>query len=385
MGNKIKARLDKIPNSVRLVLLFFVATRIILTLTGIASRNVFNDLYRKWYEWNYDKNQWLDVWSVWDSGWYLDIAENGYSTNLSSDLPKKTCCGQSNIAFFPLYPGLIKVLGNIINNKHTAGIIISNISFIIASLYFYKMVFNEYGEPLAKKSLLFLYLFPTSYFFSALLTEGLFFLTVIASFYYSRKHDWLKAAFFGAAAALTRSVGILMLVPFAVEYFANKQKGINKTGLPFILLLIPAAAIAFMLYQYLITGNFLATFITEKNSWGHGLVNPFSYLITILFSKSQTLIYFFMLWLFEISLIIFNIKKLGPVFSIYSLTYLVFPLFSGGETIYALPRFASIVFPIYISLAFIANSRRSVSIYALILFSLQLFSMFLWSLGVFGY
>ena len=44
----------------------------------------------------------IDIWTRWDSKWYLSIAENGYTpaADLSSTI--------SNVAFFPLYPYLIK-------------------------------------------------------------------------------------------------------------------------------------------------------------------------------------------------------------------------------------------------------------------------------------
>jgi hypothetical protein len=46
----------------------------------------------------------LDMWARWDSGWYLDIALNGYALRG----PIETT--QSNVAFFPLYPLLIRTL-----------------------------------------------------------------------------------------------------------------------------------------------------------------------------------------------------------------------------------------------------------------------------------
>ena len=47
-----------------------------------------------------DAYPFVNMWARWDSGWYLDIAEHGYSF-----VPGK----QSNVAFFPLYPDLIRL------------------------------------------------------------------------------------------------------------------------------------------------------------------------------------------------------------------------------------------------------------------------------------
>ena len=46
----------------------------------------------------------LDIWCRWDSAWYLSIAKNGY-------VPSGILSEQySNLAFFPLYPYLVRAL-----------------------------------------------------------------------------------------------------------------------------------------------------------------------------------------------------------------------------------------------------------------------------------
>ena len=46
----------------------------------------------------------IDIWSRWDAEWYLSIVKNGYvpSANLSTTF--------SNMAFFPLYPDLVRLI-----------------------------------------------------------------------------------------------------------------------------------------------------------------------------------------------------------------------------------------------------------------------------------
>ena len=78
-------------------LLVFVVSRFILFSTVYVSLIVFpvrqaNDLWR-----SFPNNLFLDGWLRWDSGWYLEIAMNGYSQEV-------------NTAFYPLYPGLIKLI-----------------------------------------------------------------------------------------------------------------------------------------------------------------------------------------------------------------------------------------------------------------------------------
>src|SRR5947199_1053148 len=68
----------------------------------------------------------INMWSRWDAGWYLEIAQNGYSFT-----PGK----QSDVAFFPLYPNLIRLLHHVVPLSRDAGwllvgIIVSNASLI---------------------------------------------------------------------------------------------------------------------------------------------------------------------------------------------------------------------------------------------------------------
>ena len=378
--------IKKIPQEVFYIIILFLITRSFLTLTGIFSRNYLHLAYDYWYVWQYDNHKWLDIWSVWDSGWYLDIAQNGYSPTLKSDIPQKTCCGQSNVVFYPLYPVSIRFLGGIINNYYLAGIIISNASFLIASLFFYKLVAETFNKEVALKSTLILYLFPTSYFFSTVLTEGLFLLTSVLTFYFAYKKKWFTASVFGFLSSLTKSIGVLIIIPVLISYFLDKYKNKKKLDykiLYFILILV--APMLFMLYIHHISGNPLYSFVVEKNSWNHGFVNPVSYLLEYIFHSNLVMAYFGVLVLSEIILVIFKARRIGLMLTVYSLIFLITPLFSGGETILALPRFSSTAFPVYIALALSIKSKVKLTIVLTFLFSMQITSMFLWNIGLFGY
>jgi hypothetical protein len=51
----------------------------------------------------YSPHRLLDIWGRWDSGWYMSIVTGGY--RVSEDLTTV----QSNVAFFPLYPYLVRL------------------------------------------------------------------------------------------------------------------------------------------------------------------------------------------------------------------------------------------------------------------------------------
>jgi hypothetical protein len=89
---------------VKYILLLFVSSRIVLSAIGLTARLFLDNGFGKQGQWS--KYPWLDLWGVWDSFWYMNIVQNGYSTSsVLSAYPDQT-----NFPFFPLYPILMRGL-----------------------------------------------------------------------------------------------------------------------------------------------------------------------------------------------------------------------------------------------------------------------------------
>ena len=132
---------ERITPEVKYIILLFIATRIVLAFLGTSARTALakvDDDYYTWYIWRYSEPLWTDIWSGQDSPWYLDIAKNGYSTQHDTSIPRLIAPGQTKYGFFPFYPLLIRVLGNISGNHYASALVISNLSLLIASLFLYK-------------------------------------------------------------------------------------------------------------------------------------------------------------------------------------------------------------------------------------------------------
>src|SRR5436305_1479522 len=124
----------------------------------------------------------VNMWSRWDAGWYLGIAQNGYT--FGSGEP-------ANVGFFPLYPYLVRATHWILPLPGdigwlALGIILSNAALIVALSYLYQLILLDSEQPIAARAVLYLCLFPTTLFLSAFYTESLFLALVVASFYYAR-------------------------------------------------------------------------------------------------------------------------------------------------------------------------------------------------------
>lgn len=64
----------------------------------------------------------------WDAGWYLDIAQHGYTYN-GNDLM------QQNIAFFPLYPIIMKFFGQFFGLRNGIATVLPALFIGITSIY----------------------------------------------------------------------------------------------------------------------------------------------------------------------------------------------------------------------------------------------------------
>jgi len=212
----------------------------------------------------------LGVWQRFDTIWYTRIAMHGYSP------------GDGTTLFFPLYPALIRLVGGVVfDNYLLAGIIVSNLAFFFALAYLYKLTELESGPQTASHTLIYLSVFPTAFFFLAAYTESLFLLFAVSAFYYARKGRWLPASLMGILAALTKQVGVLLLLPLLYEYLSEREfrlRSIRWSILP--LFLIPVGMLAFLLYRHFWIGDSLSIAETYRTTWGVQLCPPWKSVAT---------------------------------------------------------------------------------------------------------
>src|SRR5260370_26846595 len=156
------------------------------------------------------------MWANFDSGFYITLAAGGYGGG-------DTLHGMSNWGFYPLYPLLIHVFtlpfAAYPKAGLLAGIAISNISALVALVYLYKLSMREFNSSIAARTVLYLMLFPMSFYLSAVYPEALFMALVISCIYYARMQRWWLAGFLGGLAALTRPQGVLMVIVVGWEYW----------------------------------------------------------------------------------------------------------------------------------------------------------------------
>lgn len=210
-----------------------------------------------------------DIWQKWDAFHYLFIAEHGYVTSP----PDKAVL----IAFYPLYPLLIRGSWYIFRDFTIAAYFVSNVSLMAGCFFLYKLVEEQVSRAAAAKSVLFLLVSPFSVFLGLVYTESLFLSLVLAFFYGLQKQWWLFAAIVGFFAALTKNQGLLLVIPYLMEATAilvQKKKNLEGRGLGLQslktlvpALLILAGFLVYVLINDMVAGNPFQFLVYQKNHW----------------------------------------------------------------------------------------------------------------------
>jgi hypothetical protein len=146
-------------------------------------------------------NLFLNGWTNWDGQWYARIATQGY-TGVAID-----GSGQRDVGQLPLYPMTVRAASWVIGDVHIAGLLVSNIAFVLAGLVLFRLVESQFDSTVARRTLVLWCVWPFSYVFSAMYTESLFMLCVVGAFALGTQR-LAGAALCAAGASLTRTVGV---------------------------------------------------------------------------------------------------------------------------------------------------------------------------------
>ncbi|MEA4826733.1 MAG: mannosyltransferase family protein [Clostridium sp.] len=326
----------------------------------------------------------LEDFNKFDSGFYFQIADNGYpKVNMSQST------SATSISFFPLYPLLIRTmkLFNISNSNLINSLILSNVLLVLALFYIYRIC-EERGFH--KKEIYFvlalILCYPYSIFYSVPYTESLFLFLSAATIYYSIKGDYLKALIFAGLSATTRFPGFLnvayvFFMLLSEETFkTDTVKQIKKIIAYMIVSVIPIT-IYFSYMKYL-TGDFLAP-LHDVGNWGRKLSIPFKsyvdYLLNPYFFYSggwnNGLISFVIataILLIFIYYAVVNCKKITSkelILFIYGFLIITIPFSNTGSGLVSIPRYLMVSIPLYLYIVELYRKREFIFISYLFLFT----------------
>lgn len=295
----------------------------------------------------------LYPWANFDGVHYLAIAKYGYTTDAG---------------FFPLYPVMIKLFNYLTGDYFLSGLILSNLFFITGLIIFYRLIKLDFSKEIAYQSVIFLLIFPTAFFFTAIYSESLFFLLLVLTFYFARKKMWFLASLTGMLLSATRIVGALILPALIWEFYVLEKDNLRANLKKFIpLLLIPLGLFSYMLFNFMNFGNPLyfikaQGMLSNNRSVDQIILFPqtlFRYFKIITTVSSQQFEWWIALLEICISLLVLCLlliaykQKIRFSYIIFSLLALLVPLSTG--TLSGMPRYVLVAFPVFISIALIKN------------------------------
>ncbi|MFI2202821.1 mannosyltransferase family protein [Streptomyces sp. NPDC020192] len=203
----------------------------------------------------------------WDSVWYLGIATHGYGHDLPSTAPGV----HSDLAFFPLYPVLVRALTAVLPlTGGAAGLLISWTAAVVAATGIYAVGSRLHGRATGIALVLLWGLLPHSVVLSMAYTEPL--LTALAawSLYALLAGNWLWAGALAALAGLARpngfAVAAAVLATAGCE--AVRRRGRVSHRLWTGAALAPLGWTAYVLWVGRREGDLLGGYFEVQRQWG---------------------------------------------------------------------------------------------------------------------
>jgi hypothetical protein len=206
---------------------------------------------------------------AWDGRWYRTVAENGYLLQ-----PGR----QSDPAFFPLYPLLLRALHGLGLSYLTAGVVLSQFGFLAALIAFAVLTRELFNAAFARRTVVYLALFPMGFVFSLAYPESIVLCAIALAAVAALRGRWIAVASLMALGSLARPETLFVSIPLLA--LARRERTPRQRGLAFGAVIAPFAALAsFALYLGATLHDSFAWTHAER-AWGRQFT-PFGLITTI--------------------------------------------------------------------------------------------------------
>lgn len=221
----------------------------------------------------------LTNWFRFDAAWYLNIARDGY---FSPQAP----------AFYPLYPALTRLFIQVSGPRFEVldAMLIANLAALAALVALAALAVSERWAGTPATAVLLFAAYPLAFFTAAPYSESLFLALAAFALLCARRGRLPAAAALAFLATLTRSTGVVLLLPLlweaaartgAWDWLRGRRSPPGRRALAelaAILLAVPLALAAYSFYLYLAKGDPLLWRHAE-DAWGRHLALPWTGLL----------------------------------------------------------------------------------------------------------
>jgi Mannosyltransferase (PIG-V) len=295
-----------------------------------------------------------DVWARWDSAFFLQIAEHGYD--------------RASAAFYPLYPALVAGLGRVFFGHYVvAGIVVSLAATLGSFLLLQRLAEERLGVDGARRAVLYLALFPMALFLGAVYSEALYLLLVLAAFVLAERGRFGATGVVTGLAILTRVTGLALLPALAVIAWRSRDR---KRGLAGLALAVPVAAIyPLVLWQQI--GDPWA-FVHAQERWHRhlsaagplgGIWDAFTNWVPPGADHSHAIavnVGALLALALLVALTVVAWRRFGTPYGLFAAVSIAIPLSLPSDRwpLLSMPRFALVIFPIFLALAVLGGKPR---------------------------
>lgn len=293
---------------------------------------------------------WMEMWNRWDSLHYQAIAEHGYSG-----------AGEARVqlAFFPLYPWLVRLIAHACGNYLLAALLVSGAASVVAALLLKRLARLDDSPEIAHEAVWFLLIFPTSFFLHISYTESLFLALVLGSILAARLDQWAVAGVVGAAACATRLNGCVLIPVLMVEAWQQWRttRRINPRWL-----WIGAAAGGlgiYLLINYRVTGDAFAFLRIQEGHWYKKIRPPWigvgDIWLRAVGANFMEGLQEFLFAMLGLVAIVWCWLKSRPSYALWMTGNWL--LFMSTSFVLSVPRYTLMFFPLFILFARLATAR----------------------------
>ncbi len=344
---------ERIKRGLVYCLWVFLGLRIGLSLLGLAGIGLLPGLdpvgVRGWPA-NQTTEGWhnlVTMWERFDGLWFLRIASGGYID------------GDGSAVFYPGYPLAIRLLTPLLGGHPLgAAFLVSHLATFGSMALLYFLTSSEFDENVARRTVLYLAVFPTSFFLLAPYSESLFLFLVLLCLWAARRRMWELAGIAGIGVSATRNLGVLIALPLATEAIhqllerreiGNFVRGLVWSGIAVL------GAVAYLVFWQQFAGDLFAP-VNQQANWQREGSVPFA---TIMSATREAFRfpgvypggYHLVDWLIVMPGLVaagWAALRTRPIFGVYTWASLLAPLSYAflPRPFMSVPRFLLPIFPI---------------------------------------
>ncbi|MDA8044915.1 MAG: hypothetical protein M0Z30_06715 [Actinomycetota bacterium] len=200
----------------------------------------------------------------WDGGWYVYAAQHGWPHHVKAGLGG---AGQDTLAFFPAFPTVIRIVHFIVPvTWMRAGEAAAFLCEVAMVAGVWLLIRDLWGRSVADRGAVLLCFFPGSFILAMMYSEPLTIATAAFAMLALRRRQWVLAGVLSAVCAATRVIGVAMIAACLWEALVVIRRERRWESLLSVAI-APLAVVAWFVYLWRSTGDWMAWLHTERNGW----------------------------------------------------------------------------------------------------------------------